>query len=297
MEKVAIIGFGKLGRSLAKLLSSKPESCEIRAWDVVRTGDPRQIASVKEAVDHSSVIFLVVPSKNFRECLGSLGRLDQNKILVSCTKGLVDSAGTLPYSVLRQSYPSNPIGVISGPMLSEELEELLPTKASLGSDNPEAMKPLAQLFSGSPLSLEISDDPIGVSWLGILKNVYALSLGLSDGLNLGSNFKSCLALLAFREMGSILTKLGGQEKTLLSPSGLSDFLTTGYSSKSRNYTYGYKKARGEDLTSIMAEGAMNIGNTANIIKDLGAYPLLKAIQGIFLEKASHRELLLRLLSA
>lgn len=296
MEKVAIIGFGKLGRALTKILESKPENCEVRVWDVIQTGDHHQVSFIKEVTESSSVIFLVVPSKNFRECGDLLGSLDPNKILVSCTKGLADSSGTLPFSVLEKTYPQNTVGVISGPMLSEELDQMLPTRASLASNNKEKIRMVAQLFDGTPLRLEISDDLTGVSLLGVLKNVYALSLGLCEGLDLGSNFKSCLALQAFREMGSILTELGGKMETLTSPAGLSDFLTTGYSSKSRNFTYGYKKARGEYLSGIMAEGAANIDNVTNLLKNLERYPLLETIQLIFIESKNPRETLLRVMS-
>lgn len=251
-NKITIIGFGKLGQALANILEKKG-GCKVRSWDVVETGDPRHVSSLKEAISKSSLILFCVPSKFFGESVLKIGKLQPEVILVSCTKGFDGTSLKFPFEVLKEFYPGNTIGVISGPMLSEELEEKLPTRATNAGDNPPEIKEVVDLFSGPNLILELSEDLIGVSILGILKNIYALALGLADGLELGSNFKSCLTLRSLREMELILIKTSAKKESLLSPAGLSDFLTTGYCPKSRNYTYGFKKARKESLEGIMAE--------------------------------------------
>ena len=287
-SKFTIIGFGKLGQAIANILERKKESCEVCSWDVVETGDPRQMPSLNEAVAGTDVIFFSVPSKFFREAVSKLGLLPPEIILVSCTKGFDAPALKFPFEILKEFCPKNTIGVISGPMLSEELEENLPTRTMLASDNSAEIKKVADLFSGTNLSLEQSEDLIGVSFLGILKNVYALTLGLSDGLDLGSNFKACLTLQALREMELIIIKSGGKKESLMSFAGISDFLATGYYFKSRNYTFGFRKAKNESLEGIMAEGAANIENVISKIGNVEEYPLLKMIKRIFLEGINPR---------
>jgi len=283
MQKVAIIGFGKLGQALANVLEARKGNIQISAWDVVATNDPRQVPTLAESTQNASTLFFSVPSKHFKQCLSQLGQLDQSVFLVSLTKGIDPDSEKLPFELMTLAYPQNPIGVISGPMLSEELEKRLPTKAALASHQKEQVKEIIDLFKGTSLSLEESDDLVGVSLLGILKNVYCLALGLSDGLNLGSNFKSCLVLLSFREMAAIVEENGGRAETITTFAGLPDFITTGYSQKSRNYTYGFKKARGEDLGGIMAEGADNIENVIGKAANLSQYPLLKVIKEVFIQ--------------
>ena len=282
-SKIAIIGFGKLGQALANILEKKKESCRICSWDIVETGDPRQVSSLNEAVDGSSVIFFSVPSKFFREATSKVGSLQPEVMLVSCTKGFDGPLLKFPFEVLKEFYPRNPIGVISGPMLSEELEKGLPTRATIACDNPAEINKVIGLFSDTKLALEPSGDLVGVSFLGILKNVYALALGLSDGLQLGSNFKSCLTLQSLQEMESILLRSGGKKESLISLSGISDFLASGYDSKSRNYSYGFKKAKDESLEGIMAEGATNIEKVIGKIGNVEEYALLKLIKGIFVD--------------
>lgn len=294
MEKIAILGFGKLGRCLADVLSK--ENYQVVGWDVMETGDPRQVKSLTEVLNETTAIFLALPSEHFKKGLESLGPLDPSTLLVTFTKGFVASGDTLPYELVRRIYLTNPTAVVSGPMLSEELSMGLPTRAVVAADDDDASEKIKELFSGTVLTLEISDDWIGVSLLGILKNVYALVLGLGEGLSFGSNFKSVLTLMALREMENIVKEKGGQPETVYTPAGISDFLTTAYSPQSRNFTYGFRFARGEDLTGIMAEGIVNLEQTVRYVGDLASYPLLGTIKDIFSEDRPAKGSLVRLIT-
>ena len=205
-EKIAIIGFGKIGQAFADILDEKKEWCRTCGWDVVETKDPRQVGDIKEAKKDASIIILAIPSRHFGEGAKYLGEVDKNTILISATKGFDASTKKLPIEVLHDTYPKHASGIISGPMLSEELREGFPTRATLAGKNKKRLKEVQELFDGTNLTLEISEDWVGVSLFGILKNIYALATGLSDGLGLGSNFRSCVALQAIREIEEISKK-------------------------------------------------------------------------------------------
>lgn len=289
-KKVTIVGFGKLGQSLATVLSAKKD-LQVFGWDVVQTNHPLQHKNLEELLPESLAVIVAVPSEHFANCSTLLKSVNKSTILVSCTKGIDPKTNKLPYEILKESFPQNPIAVVSGPMLSEELENNLPTVASIASDKEINVKEAVELFSETCLSLVYSNDPIGTSLLGILKNVYALSLGLSDGLGMGSNFKSCLSLIALTEISNILEVCGGNKNSILSPAGVSDFLTTGYSEKSRNYSYGFKFGKGENLEGIMAEGVKNIANVGARVGNTSDFKLFNGIKSIFLEKAPVKEAL------
>lgn len=292
ISKITFIGFGKLGIALADVLSAKKETCITCGWDVVVTNDPRQVGTLDEATKDASVIFLCVPSEFFSESLKNLKHLSLDVFLISCTKGFDKKTNRLPFEVLRTTFPGNPIGVISGPMLSEELGNGLPTRAILASSNAAVAAEVQKLFFGSNLTLSISEDILGVSLLGILKNVYVLALGLSDGLHLGNNYKSCLALQALQEMQKIIVEKGGKAESIWSEAGVADFLTTGYSTKSRNYTYGFEKARNGHLSDVLSEGIKNISKVRELATPVSHFSLLSIIQKIFIEQADPKSNLL-----
>ncbi len=293
MIKIAIIGFGKLGKSLANILRVKENSLEIAAWDVVATGDPRQKQTCEEAVKNASVVFFVVPSAFFGESVNNAAPHVSNKsVVVSCTKGLDGKSGLLPISILEKSLPKNTNAVLSGPMLSEELESNLPTKATLSSRKTKELERVREIFRNTSLELEICGDPVGVSWWGILKNIYALGFGLSDGLGLGSNFRSCLALQAVKEIQLIVKSQKGKTESVFSYAGLSDFLATGFSSKSRNYSYGFNFLKQENRNENLAEGAKNLNIVFQKTEKI-KLPLLLALKNIFTENQNPKEELLK----
>ena len=288
-EKIAFIGFGKFGQSLASVLRQK-DRYRIAAFDVADSGDECQMPSAQEALDGASYVFLVVPSSVFRSCVRELP-LPQVP-LISCTKGIDSESQKTPVEILHELFPGHETAVLSGPMLSEELLEGLPAAGTIASANITTAKKVKKLFKGTSVFLETSKDEIGVTWCGVLKNVYALVLGLCDGLKLGDNFKSLLTRQALQEEGEIMKLVGGEKKSILTFAGVGDLLATGYCAKSRNYSYGYALGCGDPLPDVLAEGVKNIENVATIAQGKKKLPLFDVTREIFVKDAPPRETLL-----
>ena len=251
---ISIVGLGKLGQALADQLTG----CSVKGWDIIDTGHECQTGTLYEAIEDADTIFIVVPSQHFETTVRNIIREYSNHRrwhdavnvkLISFTKGIC--SGRLPIEILQRELPHNPVGVISGPMLSEELYHKQ-THAMLASHN-------IDLFGGSEIGTRLgnirlysTDDVVGVTMCGIVKNIYAIGMGMLAGCSAGDNARSCFATMALNEMSQFT------EDTILSYSGVGDFLTTCYSSKSRNYTYGYELANNREVDHIMSEGANNI---------------------------------------
>jgi glycerol-3-phosphate dehydrogenase (NAD(P)+) len=150
---------------------------------------------------------------------------------------------------------------------------------------------IQELFNDTQVELKISDDVIGTAALGVMKNVYVLGLGLSDGLGLGDEFKKKLVALARLEMEQMLEKLGAKKETIDTPAGMGDFLATGYSSSSRNYQYGFGFAKGEIKDNLTAEGIKNIQNLSIRLSDISDLSFFNAIKSIFINNADPRSAL------
>ena len=299
--KIAIIGFGRFGKALANILEAKKETHEICVWDIAETGDRRQVKKCEEALLGAEIVLIAVPSTFFGESLKNLSCVPKNAMIASCTKGFDGKTNKLPIEILKQAFPKNPLGVLSGPMLSEELGEGLPTKATFASTSKKDAEKVIRMFKGTNLALEYSKDIKSVSLLGILKNVYALGTGLSDGLSLGSNFRSCVALRAVKEMKEILSETGGKKESFMTYAGLSDFLTTAYSPKSRNYQYGHAWGEGkkagdnlaEEICPELVEGVDNIARIKKYTRRASEKPLFRAIENIFMKNKEPKKELLK----
>lgn len=286
MTKISIIGFGNLGQALEKVLSNKKPKPLIRAWDVINTGHPCQTKDLIKATQDANFIFFAIPSEHIQDCLSKLPTLPSKTTLITCTKGLDKTTGLLPIQLLRKKFPKNPVAVLSGPMLADELRQLLPTKATIASLKSNSLKPITKLFASTCLTLETSTDEIGISFLGVLKNIYAIGLGLVDGLKLGHNLKACVALQAIIEMDQIIQQLKGKPNSIWQTAGMADFLTTGFSPNSRNYNYGYMTAIGRNPTGSSAEGVKNLTTVWKLLKNPTQFPLLHKIKKIIINRQS-----------
>jgi len=103
-----------------------------------------------------------------------------------------------------------------------------------------------------------SDDPLGVELGGILKNIVAIAVGISDGLSYGPSTRAALITRGLAEITRIASALGAKRQTLYGLSGLGDLVMTSTDDQSRNRTVGLRLGRGESLTDIVA----SLGATA-----------------------------------
>jgi glycerol-3-phosphate dehydrogenase (NAD(P)+) len=176
--------------------------------------------------------------------------------LLSCSKG-IDLEGLCTAARLWQRYlPPGGTAVLSGPNLAEELDRGLPAASVIASDDAPLARRLQAELVAPNLRLYTNADPIGTEAAGALKNVMALSAGISDGLGLGANAKASLLCRGLAEIGVVLRALGGQSTTLYGLAGLGDLLATANSELSRNYRFGVQLARGADAaTALVTVGA------------------------------------------
>ena len=116
--------------------------------------------------------------------------------------------------------------------------------AVIASKSAPAKRRLTELFRGTELHVRTSTDMRGTALAGILKNIYTLLLGASDGLGFGWNAKGLIAGEASNEMAAIIPLLGGKRETAHTPAGFGDLIATGMSPASWNYRTGHALATG-----------------------------------------------------
>lgn len=212
--------------------------------NVKATSDPRDCAK-------SSLIVFVVPSTAFRTIAEKFRKIiDVDAILLSCTKGIEHGTGMRMSQILSENFSTSRIAVLSGPNLAIEVARNLPTATVLGCADTECAVTL-QAFLGSPrFRIYTSDEVVGIELGGALKNVFALSAGVSDGLGLGDNAKAALVTRCLAELLRLGMVMGGNARTFYGLSGVGDLIATCFSPHSRNRKVGERLGRGESLGQI-----------------------------------------------
>ncbi|MCZ0901196.1 glycerol-3-phosphate dehydrogenase, partial [Microcoleus sp. HI-ES] len=119
-------------------------------------------------------------------------QLSPSTIIVTVTKGLYPASTRTPSQIWQNAFPNNSIVVLSGPNLSEEIQQGLPAATVAASLDLAAAKQVQNIYSSDIFRVYVNEDPLGTELGGTLKNVFAIAAGVCDGLQLGTNAKSAL---------------------------------------------------------------------------------------------------------
>ena len=261
---LTIIGAGAWGSVLADVAQKADQ--QVKLWS---RSSPQSLESVTQ---NAEVILCATSMKGVNSTISKLKiiSIPQTTILVSATKGLDPATMQTPSRLWHTAFPQNPIAVLSGPNLSKEIAQGLPATTVIASTNQAAAEKVQKMFSSDSFRVYINDDPLGTELGGTLKNVIAIAVGVSDGLQLGTNAKSALITRSLKEIIAVGTHLGCKTETFWGLAGLGDLLATCSSSLSRNYRVGYGLAQGKSLANILEElqGTAEGVNTAHVLLKL-----------------------------
>jgi glycerol-3-phosphate dehydrogenase (NAD(P)+) len=289
MTKITIIGAGEIGRAIEKVLKKKSD-ISIEIWDKDESKVPNQkdLASI---VESASFLFMCVPSWVMEEAVKNIEpHLKEETIVISPAKGIDKETQKTIDEVLGAQLSRNNFAIMHGPMIAEELMRGMGGYAVIASKNKEVPQKVANLFERTKLKLELSNDTRGTALAGVLKNIYAVGLGITDGLELGMNFKGWYVGQAIKEMGEIIGSLGGKVGAALSLAGASDLIATGFSENSRNHKVGFDIAQKGDC-ELESEGTISL---PSIIKLLGdkpkSFPVLIALEKVVIQNKEAKEI-------
>lgn len=196
------------------------------------------------------IVVFCVPSHFLIDTLKKVKKLNikfTNTVFLSVIKGLQTETLKPPSEIIIDSFPEvkKTLCVLSGPSFAIEVAKGFPTAVVLASKNESIAKNLQRIFMNEYFRVYTHQDVSGVELGGALKNIFAISCGISDGLGFGDNAKSALITRSMKELVKLGNKLGGKTETFFGLSGLGDLITTCFSRHSRNRAFGEKIGKGK----------------------------------------------------
>ncbi len=307
---VAIIGAGTLGTALGNILAEtgrgdillhtiEPGVAEDitgihinrKYFPTLRLNPALHATTDNRSLEDRRILFLAIPSVSMIGYLESIRQhIAPGAILVNLAKGFGAGNRTI-VECLPELFP-NPLITMKGPSFAREIINRLPTGFTLGYRDPEPMRTVAQLFEGTNIHFDESGDIRGVEILSILKNIYAIALGIVDAQFNSPNLRFLILTNAFREMRQLLHFYGGTDDTLFNYCGYGDFTLTALNDLSRNRTLGLLIGKGFFTEHVSHELVLEGKTAAGIFyRDLAAsvdvaekFPIMEELHRIFQEK-------------
>jgi glycerol-3-phosphate dehydrogenase (NAD(P)+) len=322
VTRVAVLGAGSWGTTLANLLAHKGD--EVRLWayepEVVEAvnrsrensmflpGVPlsvkiRAVGDVSEAVSGVEVIVSAPPSHAVRGVIRDLGEVvPPGTLVVSATKGIETDTLALMSQVFAESLPTVRFSALSGPSFAAEVCEGQPT-AVVAAARDEATAQAAQRVFATPVFRVYSNlDVIGVELAGALKNVIAVAAGIAEGLGMGHNPRAALITRGLAEITRLGVAMGADPLTFAGLAGMGDLVLTTTGSLSRNRSLGVALAEGQSFEQYrathrsVAEGANTSLAGAALGKRLGIeLPITEQVCEVLFRGKSPREAIAQLM--
>lgn len=274
----AVIGYGSWATAIAGLLSRN----ESNVWWYIRNPEvlegvladgrnPKYVselefdlsrihpcADINEVVRNAEIIIMAVPSAYLKDFLQPLTEPLCDKFIVSAIKGIIPGEYQTVAEYLKDRYSLSfrQIGIIGGPSHAEEVSKGKLSYLTVVCTDEENARRIGEKLANKSVLLSYSSDIYGVEYASILKNIYAIAVGLAVGLGYGDNFLAVLISNCANEMTRFLRESYPDERNTFAPAYLGDLLVTCYSIYSRNRRLGLLIGRGCTVKSALNEMTM-----------------------------------------
>ena len=244
--------------------------------------------SDKNEIKNADVIFIVLPSSVIIENLNAFkSYFKEGVLLVNLSKGLFADGVTIVESI-QTSIGIDNVVTLKGPSFAVEVMEHADTLLTLGYTTNTQHQIINSIIKGTALHIDCTTDIRGVEMLSVLKNIYALVLGVVDAKYNSPNTRFMILTKAFSEVRVLLSALGGSGDTLFLACGFGDLCLTSLNDLSRNRTLGLLIGKGffnsdYKSNSVILEGLNAIEMLHNlteedIVKEL---PLFNKLYNFF----------------
>jgi len=276
-KRIGVVGLGNLGSAVVRVLDQN--SASVIGWeydnsvveDVNNHGQNHKYlpgcqysnrvtatSDMSQLLEQSGILFITLPARFITPVFSPyLDSLPKDIALVNMAKGIHTETNKTAAQTLMDMFPNNPFAVVSGPSLANEFAIEKHTAVVAASKSNELCHEIKRLLTCHYFHVVVKDDVKGVELGGILKNIYALALGvLVEDVQEHLNFTGAFITQAIGEMAELMRLLGGEPESVYELSGVGDLICTAMSPHSHNRKFGKLLAKG--LTAEQAEAQMSL---------------------------------------
>ena len=286
--KISIIGAGSGGSALAFIVCKnyyltwwvrreklanqirfKKRNTKYLAGCKLNTSKINISTDLRSTIINSELIIVAIPSNYIESVFNGYGNLLKGKTILSTTKGVIPNLLIPPKKFFNNISNNIQYGVISGPCHAEEIAQKKISYLTISTETPAINKAYNKIFKTPFINVKTSSDVLGSEYASILKNIYAIMVGISSGLGYGDNFLAVLITACTNEMKRLLFYLDPKERVISNSAYLGDLLVTCYSIHSRNRKLGTAIGKGYSVENAISELTMvaeGYSATASIYK-------------------------------
>ncbi|WP_041594138.1 NAD(P)H-dependent glycerol-3-phosphate dehydrogenase [Mycoplasma crocodyli] len=265
-SKICFIGTGAWASALATVVSKNNHQVSMYGINELEISDinkgkntkyfgsklfnnPENIKAtndLSEALKDADVVVLAVPSQSIRSILKKLQEeLKTKKVdLINVVKGIDEDSELLFSELIIKKFRRNVknFATLIGPSFAVEVFENLLTMINVIGIDVNYLAKVTRIFSNDTFRLVINEEEKGSELFAALKNVLAIGLGMINFFLPSKNTHAAVLSIGVKEIYQVYKKVYPNSKDSIGYelAGIGDIFLTCSSSKSRNYSFGYK---------------------------------------------------------
>jgi len=308
-RNIGIVGAGMIGTAIGNALGARKD-LSVKLYTIedevadsinrvninqkyfpnVNLQDSLEASTDIQILSNADIVFLAIPSVVTVDFLKQHGKIfDRDTIIINLAKGFGEDRRTITECL--EDFQDAKICSMKGPTFAREIVNGVPTAFTFASRDENLFPVLSGLFKNSNVYLDFTNDVKGTEVLSILKNIYAIVIGIIDAHFDSPNLRFLFLTRTFNEMKEIMLELGGQEQTIFKYCGFGDFNLTALNDLSRNRTLGLLIGKGffiENISDkVVLEGKIAVNVIVNHLRDNGnakeKYPIIYELFRVFNE--------------
>jgi len=304
--KIIVVGAGSFGTAVANSLKKENaiflftrDGLNVARINATRRNEtyfPNKVLSKKikatNNADHFidvDVVLICIPSHAVINFFNSVS-VSPDALILNGAKGFGKGTELIPQAL--SSFLPNPIYSFKGPSFADEFIYELPTAFTIAGRSSEKFQFISSLFRKDLVVLDFSNDMRGVETLSIIKNIYAIIVGIVDASFNSANVRFMIFTKALNEIKKIIELLSIPIETLFKYGGIGDFGLTALNDLSRNRTLGLligKGFFGDDIgNNVVLEGVRAVEKVLGVLPKESHHdlPLLLKLSYLIKKKVS-----------
>lgn len=318
MNKIVIAGGGVFGTSIAERLTwNNANDVTIHTIEDDVASDitlnhqntkyfPTKFLSsrLKATTDDSvfrnaDVILLVLPSAVIVPFSKRIHKVSESDpLIVNLAKGMSDEG-----AFITEDIPFRRRASMKGPSFAIETMNGFPTSFTFGGTTDDYDYFRYNILPNTGFTLDFTEDIRSVELCSILKNMYAIAIGLVSGKYGSPNVDFLVYTKAVKEMRELLKLYSCSEETIFCYCGLGDLGLTALNDLSRNRTFGMLLGKGflfneEKNAQTVIEGKRTIKLIAESVREKGLekdFPLVMSLYTLLYENGKIKDYFLSVL--
>ena len=248
-----------LNEDIRDSLATRCRNSKYLPWCYINNEYFTVSADINEVVRDADIVILAMPSAFMKKFLEPLTESLKDKIVVSAVKGIIPGDYLTIVEHMHRYYdvPMDRLAVVTGPSHAEEVGQCQLSYLTVASESHKTAERVRDVLANDFFRCSLSNDVLGVEAAAIMKNIYALAVGMAVGLRYGDNFLAVLIAGCAAEMKRFIDQAVPLEgRDINAAAYMGDLLVTCYSPLSRNRRLGTLLGKGCSVRSALNEMTM-----------------------------------------